>query len=97
MQDASRSHSAVADHRHEPRPRRARVSRRLRAIVGAIATATLTAACGLKGSLALPEEPRNVVIRPGPGGEAAPPPTEPEPERLPPPELPPDTRGSNRD
>ena len=66
MQDASRSRSVVADHPYEPRPRRARVSRSLRAIVGGIATATLTAGCGLKGSLALPEEPRNIVIRPAP-------------------------------
>ena len=67
-----------------------------------VAVALLGSGCGLKGPLTLPEKPRNVVIRPGPGGEAAPAPTPlpappPEAEPLPPPELPPDTRGNTRD
>ena len=41
-------------------------------------------------AVTLPEKPRNVVIRPGPGGETAPAPAPtPEAEPLPPPELPP--------
>ena len=43
-----------------------------RALAVALAVALLGSGCGLKGSLTLPEKPRNVVIRPGPGGEAAP-------------------------
>jgi predicted small lipoprotein YifL len=58
------------------------------------------AGCGLKGPLTLPEKSGNVVIRPGPGGESPPatPTTTPvlETEPLPPPELPPDTRGNTR-
>ena len=70
-----------------------------RALAVALAVALLGSGCGLKGSLTLPEKPRNVVIRPGPGGEAAPAPRAPTPEAepLPPPELPPDTRGNTRD
>jgi predicted small lipoprotein YifL len=69
-----------------------------RALAVALAVALLGSGCGLKGSLTLPEKPRNVVIRPGPGGEAAPAPAPtPEAEPLPPPELPPDTRGNTRD
>jgi predicted small lipoprotein YifL len=67
----------------------------------ALAVALLGSGCGLKGPLTLPEKPRNVVIRPGPGGEAGPaatplPAPPPEAEPLPP-ELPPDTRGNTRD
>lgn len=69
-----------------------------RALAVALAVALLGSGCGLKGSLTLPEKARNVVIRPGPGGEAAPAPAPtPEAEPLPPPELPPDTRGNTRD
>ena len=69
-----------------------------RALAVALTVALLASGCGLKGSLTLPEKPRNVVIRPGPGGEAAPAPAPtPEAEPLPPPELPPDTRGNTRD
>jgi predicted small lipoprotein YifL len=69
-----------------------------RALAVALAVALLGSGCGLKGSLTLPEKPRNVVIRPGPGGETAPAPAPtPEAEPLPPPELPPDTRGNTRD
>ena len=69
-----------------------------RALAVALAVALLGSGCGLKGSLTLPEKARNVVIRPGPGGETAqaPAPT-PEAEPLPPPELPPYTRGNTRD
>lgn len=63
----------------------------------ALVVAMPVAGCGLKGSLMLPEKSRNVVIRPGPGGETPPAtPPEPETEPLPPPELPPDTRGNTR-
>ena len=70
-----------------------------RALAVALAVALLGSGCGLKGSLTLPEKARNVVIRPGPGGEAAPAPAPraAEAEPLPPPELPPDTRGNTRD
>jgi predicted small lipoprotein YifL len=69
-----------------------------RALAVALAVALLGSGCGLKGSLTLPEKARNVVIRPGPGGETAPAPAPtPEAEPLPPPELPPDTRGNTRD
>ena len=69
-----------------------------RARAVALAVALLGSGCGLKGSLTLPEKARNVVIRPGPGGETAPAPAPtPEAEPLPPPELPPDTRGNTRD
>ena len=70
-----------------------------RALAVALAVALLGSGCGLKGSLTLPEKARNVVIRPGPGAEGVPVPTPapPEADPLPPPELPPDTRGNTRD
>jgi predicted small lipoprotein YifL len=95
MQDASEARGVV------------RVSHKLahaartmggRTLAVALVVALVGSGCGLKGSLTLPEKPRNVVIRPGPGGEAAPAPAPtPEAEPLPPPELPPDTRGNTRD
>lgn len=78
------------------RTARRRPVRKARALAGALAAVLLAAGCGLKGSLTLPEKPSNVVIRPGPEGEL-PPGATPEPEPLPPPELPPDTRGNTRD
>ncbi|HEX9772286.1 MAG TPA: hypothetical protein VGA44_02385 [Steroidobacteraceae bacterium] len=63
----------------------------------ALVAGTLSAGCGLKGPLALPDKPSNVVIRPAPGSEAAAPVSEPAAERAPPPELPPDSRGNRRD
>ncbi len=94
MRDASRPQSTVVDCRSRARTALAGV----RVLAGVLAVAMSGAACGLKGSLTLPETPRNVVIRPGPGGETAPPTAPaPEAERLPPPELPPDTRGNTRD
>ena len=95
MQDASEARG-VAGVSHNL----AQVARTIggRALAVALAVALLGSGCGLKGSLTLPEKPRNVVIRPGPGGEAAPAPAPtPEAEPLPPPELPPDTRGNTRD
>ena len=95
MQDASETRG-VAGVSHKL----AHVARAMggRALAVALAVALLGSGCGLKGSLTLPEKPRNVVIRPGPGGEAAPAPAPtPEAEPLPPPELPPDTRGNTRD
>jgi len=94
MQDASETHG-VAGVSHK-------LTHVARAIGGRALAVALTvllgSGCGLKGSLTLPEKPRNVVIRPGPGGEAAPAPAPtPEAEPLPPPELPPDTRGNTRD
>ena len=99
MQDASETRSAVGF--RQPRRHAARAAR-CRGLAVALALALLGSGCGLKGLLTLPEKPRNVVIRPGPGGEAAPAPTPlpappPEAEPLPPPELPPDTRGNTRD
>jgi hypothetical protein len=94
MSDASPSRSVVPDRRLPARA--ARWPCAARAIACVVAAAILAAGCGLKGALALPEKSRNVVIRPGPGGEP-PPATEPAPEPLPPPELPPDTRGNTRD
>jgi predicted small lipoprotein YifL len=99
MQDASETRSAVGF--RQPRRHAARAARG-RGPAVALAVALLGSGCGLKGPLTLPEKPRNVVIRPGPAGEAAPAPTPlpappPEAERLPPPELPPDTRGNTRD
>ena len=99
MQDASETRSAVGF--RQPR-RHAACAARGRALAVALAVALLGSGCGLKGPLTLPEKPRNVVIRPGPGGDAAPAPTPlpappPEAEPLPPPELPPDTRGNTRD
>jgi predicted small lipoprotein YifL len=98
MQDASETRSAVGF--RQPRRHAARGARR-RGLALALAVALLGSGCGLKGPLTLPEKPRNVVIRPGPGGEAAPaatplPAPPPEAEPLPP-ELPPDTRGNTRD
>ena len=92
MQDSSEARR-VADRRARSHLARAVGSRALLAV---LAVGLAAAGCGLKGSLALPEKTRNVVIRPGPGGEAAPAPA-PESEPLPPPELPPDTRGNTRD
>lgn len=95
MQDASETRG-VAGVSHKL----AHVARTMdgRALAVALAVALLGSGCGLKGSLTLPEKPRNVVIRPGPGGETAPAPAPtPEAEPLPPPELPPDTRGNTRD
>ena len=95
MQDASEARG-VAGVSHKL----AHVARTMdgRALAVALAVALLGSGCGLKGSLTLPEKARNVVIRPGPGGEAAPAPAPtPEAEPLPPPELPPDTRGNTRD
>jgi predicted small lipoprotein YifL len=95
MQDASETHG-VAGVSHKL----THVARAIggRALAVALTVALLGSGCGLKGSLTLPEKPRNVVIRPGPGGEAAPAPAPtPEAEPLPPPELPPDTRGNTRD
>ena len=99
MQDASETRSAVGF--RQPRPHAARTAAG-RALSAALAVTLLGSGCGLKGPLTLPEKPRNVVIRPGPGGEAAPattplPAPPPEAEPLPPPELPPDTRGNTRD
>jgi hypothetical protein len=98
MQDASETRSAVGF--RQPRRHAARAARG-RGLAVALAVALLGSGCGLKGPLTLPEKPRNVVIRPGPGGEAAPAPTPlpaPPPEAEPlPPELPPDTRGNTRD
>ena len=99
MQDASETRSAVGF--RQPRPHAARAAAG-RALSAALAVTLLGSGCGLKGPLTLPEKPRNVVIRPGPGGEAAPattplPAPPPEAEPLPPPELPPDTRGNTRD
>jgi len=98
MQDASETRSAVGFRR--PRRHAARAARD-RGLAVALAVALLGSGCGLKGPLTLPEKPRNVVIRPGPGDEAAPAPTPlpaPPPEAEPlPPELPPDTRGNTRD
>ena len=98
MQDASETRSAVGF--RQPRPHAARTAAG-RALSAALAVTLLGSGCGLKGPLTLPEKPRNVVIRPGPGGEAAPaatplPAPPPEAEPLPP-ELPPDTRGNTRD
>ena len=94
MQDPSEARG-VADRRARSRQARAPCDRPLLVV---LAVALAGSGCGLKGSLTLPEKPRNVVIRPGPGGEAAPAPApEPESEPLPPPELPPDTRGNTRD
>jgi len=93
MQDATETCSVVGF--RQPRAREARAAGD-RALASALAVALLASGCGLKGSLTLPEKARNVVIRPGPGGEAAPAPP-PEAEPLPPPELPPDTRGNTRD
>jgi predicted small lipoprotein YifL len=68
-----------------------------RAVAGTLILALLASGCGLKGSLTLPEKARNVVIRPAPGTpETQAPPPAPEVEPLPPPELPPDTRGNTR-
>lgn len=99
MQDASETRGAVGF--RQPRGHAARTARG-RGLAVALAVALLGSGCGLKGPLTLPEKPRNVVIRPGPGGEAAPattplPAPPPEAEPLPPPELPPDTRGNTRD
>ena len=99
MQDASETRSAVGF--RQPR-QHAACAARARGLAVALAAALLGSGCGLKGPLTLPEKPRNVVIRPGPGDEAAPAPTPlpappPEAEPLPPPELPPDTRGNTRD
>jgi len=99
MQDASETRSAVGF--RQPR-QHAACAARARGLAVALAVALLGSGCGLKGPLTLPEKPRNVVIRPGPGDEAAPAPTPlpappPEAEPLPPPELPPDTRGNTRD
>ena len=94
MQDASETHG-VAGVSHKL----THVARAIggRALAVALTVALLGSGCGLKGSLTLPEKPRNVVIRPGPGGETAPAPAPtPEAEPLPPPELPPDTRGNTR-
>jgi hypothetical protein len=94
MNDASEMRR-VAMYR-QPREHDPRSARDL-GLGAAIALAVLASGCGLKGPLTLPEKPRNVVIRPGPGGEAAPVPAPaPETEPLPPPELPPDTRGNTR-
>jgi len=98
MQDASETRSAVGF--RQPRPHAARTAAG-RALSAALAVTLLGSGCGLKGPLTLPEKARNVVIRPGPGAEAAPTPTPtpappPEAEPLPPPELPPDTRGNTR-
>jgi predicted small lipoprotein YifL len=92
MQNAPGSRGFVAG---RPAARHAAV----RALAGALALGFLAAACGLKGPLTLPEKTHNVVIRPGPGEEAAPAPAPvpAEVEPLPPPELPPDTRGNTRD
>jgi predicted small lipoprotein YifL len=95
MQDASEARG-VAGVSHNL----AHVARAIggRALAVALAVALFGSGCGLKGSLTLPEKARNVVIRPAPGGEAAPAPAPtPEAEPLPPPELPPDTRGNTRD
>ena len=98
MQDASEPRSAVGF--RQPRPHAARAAGG-RALSAALAVALLGSGCGLKGPLTLPEKARNVVIRPGPGAEGVPVPTPtpapPEAEPLPPPELPPDTRGNTRD
>ena len=100
MQDASETRSAVGF--RQPRRHAARAASG-RGLAVALALALLGSGCGLKGPLTLPEKPRNVVIRPGPGDEAAPaaptplPAPPPEAEPLPPPELPPDTRGNTRD
>jgi Prokaryotic lipoprotein-attachment site len=95
MQDASETRTVVRF--RQPRAHEARAAGD-RARAAALALALLVSGCGLKGSLTLPEKARNVVIRPGPGGEAVPAPAPPpEAEPLPPPELPPDTRGNTRD
>ena len=95
MQDASETRGVAGVSHKLPHVARAMGGR---ALAVALAVALLGSGCGLKGSLTLPEKPRNVVIRPGPGGEAAPAPAPtPEAEPLPPPELPPDTRGNTRD
>jgi hypothetical protein len=95
MQDAPDTRSDAAD--NQARACEARAAAR-RALGAALLVALSAAGCGLKGALTLPEKPRNVVIRPGPGGEAVPVPApQPEVEPLPPPELPPDTRGNTRD
>jgi predicted small lipoprotein YifL len=75
-----------------------RQARTADALAGAlVAVLLLSAGCGLKGALTLPEKPSNVVIRPGPGAQQPPAGTPaPAPEPLPPPELPPDTRGNTR-
>ena len=93
MQDAPDTRGDAAD--RQPRAHEALAAGR-RALGASLLVALFAAGCGLKGPLTLPEKPRNVVIRPGPGGEAAPAP-QPEAEPLPPPELPPDTRGNTRD
>jgi hypothetical protein len=93
MQDAPDTRDDAAD--RQPRAHEARATGRR--VLGLAVFAALTAAgCGLKGSLTLPEKPGNVVIRPGPGQQAPAPAPVPEVEPLPPPELPPDTRGNTR-
>jgi len=95
MQDASETHGVAGVSHKLTHVARATGGR---ALAVALTVALLGSGCGLKGSLTLPEKPRNVVIRPGPGGETAPAPAPtPEAEPLPPPELPPDTRGNTRD
>ena len=69
MRDASETRSAVGfrqPRRHAASPRAAAGSR------WRSPSPCSESGCGLKGPLTLPEEARNVVIRPGPGGEAAP-------------------------
>jgi len=90
MLDASRARSVT-------KARAVRARDWVRALAWALAMAIPLAGCGLKGSLTLPEKSKNVVIRPGPGGETpTTTPPEAETEPLPPPELPPDTRGNTR-
>ena len=72
MQDASETRSDVA---FGSRGRKLARATGGRALAVALAVALLGSGCGLKGPLTLPEKPRNVVIRPGPGGEAAPAPS----------------------
>ena len=94
MQDAPDTRDDAADPQSRAHEARATGCR----VLGLAVLAALTAAgCGLKGPLTLPEKPGNVVIRPGPGQQTAPAPAPvPEAEPLPPPELPPDTRGNTR-
>jgi predicted small lipoprotein YifL len=48
------------------------VKRSGHALLAATSLALLLAGCGLKGSLYLPEKPKEVVVRPGPAATSAP-------------------------
>ena len=101
MHDVLRQHPVDSTRRHRPSGLIVRTGLgwclgwRVAAV--ALVAGTLAAGCGLKGPLALPDKPSNVVVRPAPGSETPPPVSEPEAERPPPPELPPDSRGNRRD